>query len=275
MCPFLRQMDAIYKRQVVAVDSRSRLNPDLTTPARYKVNFPIINNVKMVRLVSTEVPNTEYVFHSRNNLLYMFDPVGDPMAVPPLPAGEHVVTISPGTYNATELANEVNFKLNQAVNAPFGAVFQVTAMTMTSKLRIDKVDGNDWALRFAGKRNTAALQMGFDPDVDAIMVRPDPLANMYTQSNTVYNLSGENSIFMCIKGMPTVLSTERIGDVFAKIIFNVPPRSIAFDSFVNNAFVFPEPAHLSQLEVSFVRQDGFAVDFNDVEHSFTLEFFNL
>jgi hypothetical protein len=253
-----------YKRQVLTVDSRSRENFDLTTPAQYKVVFPPIRNVIMVRLLSTEVPNTEYVIHSRNNKLFLWD-------APNLT--EHAVTLSPGTYTATELANELNKQLNAALAAQFGAIFQVAAMTMTSKMRIDRVDGLQWGLRFAGKSSTAALVLGFDPDTDAVMQQDPFSGNWYTQSVTIMNLAGENFVYLCIKGMPTLITTERVNDVFAKIIYNVPPRSIAFDSFVSNAFIVPQTLTLSQLEVSFVRHDGYLVDFNDIDHSFSLEFF--
>lgn len=256
------QTSPSYRRQVLTVDSRSRMNADMTTPASYKMTFPTFFNVKMVRLISTEVPNTEYVIHARNNLLYLYD-------TPTLT--EHTVVLAPGTYTATELANEANLKLNAAVGAGFGAIFQVTAMTMTSKIRIDRVDHNQWGLRFAGKTNTAALVMGFDPASDAIVQLDAP--NWYTESVTVMNLAGENYVYLCVKGMPTVVTSERLHDVFAKIIYNVPPRSIAFDSFISNAYIYPEPVNISQLEISFMRHDGFLVDFNDVEHSFSIEIF--
>jgi hypothetical protein len=261
--------DVVFKRHVLSIDSRSRENPDMSTPAKYKVNFPPIRNVKMVRLVSTEIPNTEYVLHGRNNALYVWDPVS---------ASEKKVLLSPGTYTASELANELNVKLNSALNATFGAIFQVTAITMTSKMRIDRVDGNSFELRFAGKQDTAALVLGFRPEVDAVVTNytQGPVTYYYTQSVNVLNLAGENFVFLCIKGLPTVTTTERVNDVFAKIIYNVPPRSIAFDSFISNAYIFPEPqSAISQLEISFVRHDGYLVDFNTIEHSFSLEFFTL
>ena len=256
-----------YKRNVLAVDSRSRENADITTPAKYKINFPPIRNVKMIRLISTEVPNTEYVIGARNNLLFLWDGTT-----------EHTVTLTNGTYTATEIANEISQDLNAALNAQFGQIFQVTAMTMTSKIRIDRVDAatNTFQLRFAGRDGTAALALGFDPTLDS-QVLVDPVSgNSYTQSVNVMNLAGENFIFMCVKGLSTLTSTEHVNDVFAKIIYNTPPRSIAFDSFISNAFIFPEPqSMITNFEVSFVRRDGYLVDFNTIEHSFTLEFFSL
>ena len=257
-----------YKRSVLAIDSRSRENADLTTPSKYRINFPPIRNVKMIRLLSTEIPNSEYTINDHNHMLFLWDSVTNT---------EHDVTLSNGSYTATEIANELNKQLNAALGVPFGTIFQVTVMPMTSKLRIERVDKpKTFQLRFSGKTGTAAEPLGFDPKSDSVMVVDAFSGNQYTQSNSVVNLSGENFVFLCIKGLPTVTTTERINDVFAKIIYNVGPANIAFDSFVSNAFIYPEPqAQISQLEVSFVRSDGFLVDFNDSDHSFTLEIFTL
>lgn len=254
----------MYKRHVLAVDSRNRENRDITTQAQYKVTFPSLYNVHMIRLISTEVPNTEYVVNKRNNLLFLFDTPTNT---------EHEVVLTPGTYTATELSNEINAKFNGALGAQFGAIFQATAMTMTSKVRIDRVDQQPWELRFAGKLNTAALVLGFDPAADAVMRTDSFSGNVFTQSTTVMNLAGENFIFMCIRGLSTLSTTERTNDVFAKLIYNVPPRSIAFDSFISNAFVFQQPVNMNHLDVSFLRHDGSLVDFNNIDHSFSLEFY--
>ena len=253
----------VYKRHVLTVDSRNRENPDLTTPSKYKVTFPPLRNVAMVRLCSTEIPNSEYVLHSRNNMLYLWD------------GSSNVdITLSPGTYTSTEMANEINRQLNAVMNAPFGSIFQVTAMTMTSKLRIDRVDGRPFQLKFAGKPNTAALVLGFDPATDAPMYTDSTSGNTYTQSVNIINMAGENYVYLCLKGMQTMTTSEHIHDVFAKIIYKVPPRAIAFDTFVSNPCIYNEPMmSMQQLEVSFVRHDGYLVDFNTINHSFTLEFF--
>lgn len=256
-----------YKRYVLAVDSRNRIDPAYTTPSQYKISFPPLKNVKMARLLSTEVPNSEYVLHSRNCLLYLWDGLN---------TTEHKITLTPGTYTATEMANELNKQLNAALNAPFGAIFQVTYMTMTVKFRIDRVDGQRFELRFAQRDNTAATVLGFDSKADALAVQYTNAAGVvcfYTQSTTVANLAGENFIYLCIKGMPTLNTTELVQDVFAKIILNVPARATCFDSFVSNAFIYPQPqGFLSQLDISFVRHDGQLFDFNTIEHSFTMEF---
>ena len=266
-----------YKRHVLAVDSHSRESFDFSTAAKYKIVFPPIRNVKMIRLVSSEIPNTEYVVNARNNLLYLWDGLGVEFDVlTNLPDHDVVVALSQGTYTANEIANEINKQLNIALGAVFGQKFQVTAMTMTSKIRIDRVDGVDFRLHFNGKSSSAALVLGFDPNGNSVTQTEPVTLNKYTQSDTVMNLAGENFVYLCIKGLPTVTTTERTNDVFAKIIYNTPPRSIAFDSFQSNAFIYPEPQGvLSELQVSFVRRDGYLVDFNNIEHSFTLEFFTV
>ena len=253
----------VYKRHVLTVDSRNRENPDLTTPLQVQSHVSTLAQ----RGHGPTVLHRDTQLRVRASLTQQHDLSVDG-------SSNIDVTLSPGTYTSTEMANEINKQLNAVMNAPFGSIFQVTAMTMTSKLRIDRVDGRPFQLKFAGKSNTAALVLGFDPATDAPMYTDSTSGNTYTKSVNIINMAGENYVYLCLKGMQTMTTSEHIHDVFAKIIYKVPPRAIAFDTFVSNPCIYNEPMmSMQQLEVSFVRHDGYLVDFNTINHSFTLEFF--
>ena len=69
---------------------------------------------------------------------------------------------------------------------------------------------------------------------------------------------------------------DKIEDVFAKIIWNVPPAFYAYDSFVANDAIFHNPINLlSEFRVKFTRQDGQPYEFNSIEHSFTVEVWSI
>jgi len=250
------------QRHVVTIDSRSRLNPKTTTPSDYIVRFPAISQVKKMRLVSTEIPNTQYVFQSNNNKIDLVD-VGGGGAV-------LVATITPGSYTSLELANEINLQLNAAVGAAFGVEFVVTYITFTKKFRIDRLVGGNFSLLFAtgvSLDESAGHNLGFTIDI----------ANVATaSSDATVDLSGDNYVYLQIRNFPTIINTENIEDVFAKIIWNVPPAFFTYDSFAANTINFPNPIQLlSEFRIKFVRQDGSLYEFNNIEHSFSVEVFSI
>ena len=100
------------KRHVLSIDSRSRENFTTTTASNYTIRFPTISQVKKMKMLSTEIPNSQYVFRSTNNKIDLVD-VGGGSTV-------YVVTITEGSYSAIELADEINLQLNAAVSVGFG-----------------------------------------------------------------------------------------------------------------------------------------------------------
>jgi hypothetical protein len=62
-------------------------------------------------------------------------------------------------------------------------------------------------------------------------------------------------------------------DIFAKIQLNVATGKIAYNTFVSNPLIFPNVIDsIRELDVMWVDERGYPVDFNKVDHSFTLEF---
>lgn len=263
----------LYRRQVLCIDSNSRENKANSTPSDYLVKFPVIKNIKMCRLISTEIPNTAYVIDSTINTID-FETVGGG------PPGNAVYScqITPGTYTATELANEINLRMNLAVGTLFGVTFTATYMTFTQKLRIDRVDGlGTFQLLWGTGVNlgsTPYLQMGFT-QVDSVDDNTGlPQGTQVSSVNVVF-LVGENYLYLCLKEFSDTLNSDNIQNVFAKVIMNIPPRSIAFDSFVSNEVIFQRPLDIKQLNVQWRRRTGELVGFNTIEHSFSIEFYTL
>jgi len=254
--------DSKLQRHVVTVDSRSRDNSSSSSASDYTIQLPAISQVKRMRLVSTEIPNSQYVFNSQSSTIDLVDVGGGNIT--------HVVTITPGSYTAVELANEINLQLNTAVGVGFGVEFVVTYITFTKKFRIDRLVGGNFSLLFASGPNvdiSAGHNLGFTQDVVNVAS---------ATSDQIVDLSGENYVFLQIKGFPAITNTENIEDVFAKIIWNVPPTFITYDSFASNSMIFPNPIQLlKEFKVRFVRQDGQLYEFNNIEHSFSVEIYSI
>jgi hypothetical protein len=82
-------------------------------------------------------------------------------------------------------------------------------------------------------------------------------------------------IYLCIKGFKTM--KEKLNknlDLFAKILLNVPHGQIAYNSYVNNPFVYlyTNQTKISKLDIQWVDEFGEEIDFMGTDHSFTLEF---
>ena len=65
-----------------------------------------------------------------------------------------------------------------------------------------------------------------------------------------------------------------LNDIFYVLQLNAPPGSVMFNSFIGNPKRFYEAPlpFLDEVEFRFITHDGELFEFNDQDHSFTLEF---
>jgi len=87
------------------------------------------------------------------------------------------------------------------------------------------------------------------------------------------NLDGENYIYMCVDQFPAMTVSSSVSNVFYKIILNGSPGTTLYNTFVGNAFQ-PKDGLIPKLEflnIAFKTQDNELFQFNNAEHSFTLE----
>ena len=92
-------------------------------------------------------------------------------------------------------------------------------------------------------------------------------------NNRPVNLSGENYIFMTSPQLDSMHNTGDVTNIFAKLQLAASPGTIIFNSFISNPVVYedsPLPL-LYELDISFREHDNTLVNFNDVNHSFTIE----
>lgn len=95
--------------------------------------------------------------------------------------------------------------------------------------------------------------------------------------NRALKLSGENYIYMTSPLLESMLTTSpnenEVTDIFYVLQLNAPPGSVMFNSFVGNPKRFYEAPlpFLDEVEFKFVTHDGELFEFNDQDHSFTIE----
>ena len=97
-----------------------------------------------------------------------------------------------------------------------------------------------------------------------------------TVQNNVISLSGDNYIIMTCNIFKDneSLSSGKIQTIFAKILLSDSPGNILFNQHIQLAEYLSNPINnLSVLEFKFFSPDGELYNFNGMDHSFTLEFY--
>lgn len=109
----------------------------------------------------------------------------------------------------------------------------------------------------------------------------DEHGNTLNITNNSLQLSGDNYILMTCRELAGeeligIINTGKIPNIFAKINLTGLPGRILYDTFISSPIFFYDPIHqLSELYFSFLSPNGTLFDFNNVEHSFTLEIVTL
>ena len=76
---------------------------------------------------------------------------------------------------------------------------------------------------------------------------------------------------MILNDFSNIITSNELNNAFSKILLTGNPGDILFNTFVQAVKVFDEPlAQLNELNIKFVYPDGTLVDFNNINHSFTL-----
>jgi hypothetical protein len=88
-----------------------------------------------------------------------------------------------------------------------------------------------------------------------------------------------NYVYLAIRGFKNIKNVlfdknNEVYDLFAKILLNVPAGAMAYNTYVDNPWVFTDvhDTKISKLEFQWVDHEGLPVDFSGANHSFTLEF---
>ena len=239
---------------------------NISGPSSYKIRFPALKNVKMLRLVSTEIANTEYVINHKTRWIDWLDSVTGLTYSTPL---------SLGTYSATLLADQINTQMNASLGLGFGVGITVTYNIVTQKMVITRLAPGTtiallWKTGVHGSDNlksSAALVLGWASGSDTGVLATQTSPNLV-------NLVGDSYANMIIRGYPSLTTAGGSNDIFARIVWQNLPRNWNFNTFVNNAIIYPTPVNtIDNFEVQFLSYDLQLYDFNCYEHSYSIEFF--
>lgn len=91
--------------------------------------------------------------------------------------------------------------------------------------------------------------------------------------NTRINLFGYKYLFLCIPGFSNYVDTENVRDIFYKVQLAGASNSNIYNAFVGRKLIFYDSPYnqITDLEILWKTPDGNLFEFNDQDHSFTLE----
>jgi len=93
-----------------------------------------------------------------------------------------------------------------------------------------------------------------------------------SENDLLFDFVGEKYIYMTNDILSTIDNNSKIKNAFAKIQLNRNPGGITYNSFVSTAKIFSEPlSKLSSLLFKFYDFNGYLFNFNQLNHSFSLE----
>lgn len=281
-------------RKTIIVDSRDRQMNAGSHPGSYTVTLPTVyQNVVAATLKTIELPLSFYQFSAAiNNVTLNFTYSSYGTAGSPL-----VATLPDGNYSTTSLANALNTALNTAIVAAGGTTGSLVAayssitgkitftglaaftFYLTPSIPISARGGNSLTFNYTTWWGLGYF-LGFTAGTQTA-----------TNNGTNYSLVGQfatnpfptNYILMDMDTLNKIDETSiddlkawKVNGAFAKIPtdgnsgdFVYLTDSAAYQ--VNRAVYSPPISKLSQLFIKFRLHDGRIIDFNGVEHSFTLE----
>jgi hypothetical protein len=275
-------------RKTIVIDSRDRQFTPQSSPGEYTVTLPAVyQNVYSAALKSIEIPFSFYTFSADAENTSISVTTGGTTAI---------ITIQDGNYTASGLAAELETQLNDPA-AGLTGTFDCTYSTVTSKLTITNdssaftlnISDTDPANVNCGKAtnftyNTwqnLAYYLGFNQQ----SVTSTSIGGVQTVVGDFAMNPSPCTYFLMDVGIlnkidETALDNKKSGRVngaFAKIPVNVNTGDYIFvldtgTSPLNYRVYNPPISKLSQLQIKFRHHDGRILDFNGVEHSFTLEF---
>ena len=90
------------------------------------------------------------------------------------------------------------------------------------------------------------------------------------------NLNGDNYILLSIPLFKNSINIGNISNLFAKLFLIGPPNTVIYDSYVQISNYLPiKETSLNELELYFYDKDGYLYNFNNMEHSLTIEIYEL
>ena len=252
----------------LVIDSRDRNVDDYPDTHKYQVDFDTVyKDIISIELLSANVPKSQYIITSANNLVYFSEDDGVTTVI---------ATIPVGNYTPSTLATAIGTAMSTIVNPK---VVTVTADETTTNKMTFTIDSGNLELYFVGdseKYGSGTRTLYLSNSIGPIIgfTKVDLTGSATYTGTSQYNLNGPTYVLMNIKEFSSTLEgshNNSINKAFAKIVLDTDQSTYKFfksqhDYIVKKEFA-PILAKLGQLTISFTNYDGSAYDFSGLEHT--------
>jgi hypothetical protein len=249
----------LYGDPTASSNTLTRITRTYTNDNQFTAYFPTLYNVRHVKLVSAEIPQTEYIISTANsnNTVAFTDT-----------QGSHTATIPNGSYTGASLASALGTAMTLASGG--AALYSVSFDEDTALLTItlSGIAGEFTLLTSNGA--SFWYNGGFDNFVTGVN---STSSSQILTGTGIVRLSGENFIYLCIAGLGRMKSTDGVANIFAKLMFAGDAGSIIFNTFVSEDVIYPAPGltKLGSLDISMFKRNSVLYNFQRVPWSITLE----
>ena len=271
-----------YRKHVVIIDSNDRDINAYPTPTSYRVDLPTTyKQVRIVRLLSVEIPSSYYVFTALFNTttlhFILYESGNWNSYTITIPDGNYSsITICPALMNAFTSFNP-NYSYDIKINS---ATFEVTSNvinTLTQDNIPIAIDTRMYANNKAISNWGLEYNLGFIKN--QVTYPPSIITSTiltYTTAPNIINLNPYNYIILDI---PEINGMDECGRSVRSAFAKIPVNVNSFDMIMlnvecctyNETILNPIIAKLSKLTVNWRFHDMNPIIFNNYEHSFTLE----
>lgn len=267
-------------KHVVIVDSQDRNITSYPSQTSYRLELPAVyKQVKKVRLLSMEVSSTFYIFRSEYNNTTLHIGIYNNNNTAPLTL--QTITIPDGNYDITTIGTVLRNLLNaNTLFANEGITFNVSVdqntfllNIITTPSRITYIDTRYVDALYPTKqlRNWGLeYYLGFAYNTVSTSTLNNPLV-----ATQLIKLNPYNYMILDIKELNRIDEGEKLNSAFAKI--PITTKSFELVSLYENCCTFnqaelnPYIAKLGTLTINWRFHDNTPINFNNVDHSFTLE----
>jgi hypothetical protein len=256
-------------KHILSVDSRDRDYNLYPSANKYKIQLPVeYKNIVTVKLKGIELPLSYYVFSSayENTTIRVciYDNTGTTIE------SSSDITIPDGNYNIIILEDTLKSLLDTAFPS---YIFTVTVDPVSLKLIISNDIGRQIGIDttvFVNNKSSGwglGYYLGFNKNV---LLKSNKSPNMVVLNPYNYMLLELNSEFNLL---------DETGGKYKSAFAKIPLNSNKFDYVFkeeqccayNEALFNPPLGKLERLDVIWKFHDGNLVQFNNTEHSFTLQ----
>ncbi len=266
-----------FQKHILLVDSNYRDRTKYPSPASYRIELPsVYKQVKTVRLMSAEVPLSFYVFTSAKGFTTLH--IGVYNADSTTKLALQSIQIPDGNYSVSTIASALAAKLN--TNAFFvsqGLEFAVSVNAATNVLSIQTTPSRQVYVDTTSYAASAGLDTHWGLEYFLGFPYNQVTEGTPCTAPNVIKLNPYNYVLLDIE---EVNGMDECGRATNTAFAKVPTNANAFGTVMisqdmcayNTSYLNPYISKLSTLTIVWrTPYDMTPIDFNDADHSFTLE----